>query len=95
MAGGLLVGFPPKEDLTLSVMFTPAEFRYYVETFEKSGFRGGLNWYRNVEKNWRWNCERGAQKIQQPCLMITAGQDKVLPPSASKHMEKWVILPLD
>lgn len=88
--GGMLVGFPPKEKMKHSVMFTPAEFQYYADTFKKSGFRGGLNWYRNVEKNWRWNCAQASHKIYQPCLMITAGKDRVLPPSASKHMERWI-----
>lgn len=88
--GGMLVGYPPKEKIKHSVMFTPDEFHYYVQAFEKSGFRGGLNWYRNVEKNWRWNCGKAGHKIMKPCLMITAGKDKVLPPSATKHMEQWI-----
>lgn len=45
----MLVGFPPKEKMKHSVMFTPAEFQYYADTFKKSGFRGGLNWYRYVQ----------------------------------------------
>jgi hypothetical protein len=49
-AGGMLVGFPPKEKMKHSVMFTPAEFQYYADTFKKSGFRGGLNWYRYVHR---------------------------------------------
>jgi hypothetical protein len=48
-AGGMLVGFPPKEKMKHSVMFTPADFQYYADTFKKSGFRGGLNWYRYVQ----------------------------------------------
>lgn len=88
--GGMLVGYPPKEDMKYSRIFSAADFQYYVETFKKSGFRGGLNWYRNVEKNWKWNCTTAGQKILVPCLMVTAGKDRVLPPSASKNMEAWI-----
>jgi hypothetical protein len=24
----------------------------YAQTFERTGYRGGLNWYRNVDRNW-------------------------------------------
>ena len=24
----------------------------FVESFEKSGFTGGINWYRNIDRNW-------------------------------------------
>ena len=26
---------------------------YHIAQFQKNGFRGGLNWYRNIERNWR------------------------------------------
>ena len=29
-----------------------AELAVYVEAFERTGFTGGLNWYRNIDRNW-------------------------------------------
>jgi hypothetical protein len=29
-----------------------ADLEVYVKAFERTGFRGGLNWYRNVDRNW-------------------------------------------
>ncbi|MEV8517219.1 alpha/beta hydrolase [Dactylosporangium sp. NPDC051484] len=29
-----------------------AELAEYVATFERTGFRGALNWYRNIDSNW-------------------------------------------
>ena len=63
--------------------------RIYVETFRKSGFTGGLNWYRNITRNW----ERSAHldpTIHAPSLMITAELDVVLPPSAADGMEALI-----
>src|SRR5262249_30863639 len=29
-----------------------AELEVYVDTFTRTGFTGGLNWYRNLDRNW-------------------------------------------
>ena len=31
---------------------TPAERAHYTEVFTRTGFRGGINWYRNFDRNW-------------------------------------------
>ncbi|XP_060790521.1 bifunctional epoxide hydrolase 2 isoform X2 [Neoarius graeffei] len=54
--GGLFVGLP--EVVPRSAILTEAELQYYIQQYRKSGFRGPLNLYRNVEKNWRWMCSR-------------------------------------
>lgn len=51
--GGMFVGMP--DDINKSFMLSDSDLDYYVENYKRSGFRGGLNWYRNVEANWRWN----------------------------------------
>ena len=59
----------------------------FVETFRRTGFTGGINWYRNFTRNW----ERSAGldfTVRVPCLMITAELDAVLPPSMSEGMEQ-------
>ncbi|XP_033112128.1 bifunctional epoxide hydrolase 2-like [Anneissia japonica] len=86
--GGLLVGSP--DNVARSVMLTEEDLQYYIKQFKKSGFRGPLNWYRNIEANWKWMCKAAGRKIYAPSLMITAGRDTVLTPASSKHMEKWI-----
>uniref|UniRef100_A0A8I3NU44 Bifunctional epoxide hydrolase 2 n=2 Tax=Canis lupus familiaris TaxID=9615 RepID=A0A8I3NU44_CANLF len=86
--GGLLVKTP--EEPSLSSIVTEEDIQFYVQQFQKSGFRGPLNWYRNVETNWRWGCKGVGRKILIPALMVTAEKDKVLVPEMSKHMEDWV-----
>ena len=68
---------------------TPEEFDAFVELFERSGFTGGINWYRNMSRNWRLG-EGVEDRVTQPSLMIMAEKDAVLPPSAAEGMERYV-----
>ncbi|GAB1299023.1 Bifunctional epoxide hydrolase 2 [Apodemus speciosus] len=85
---GILVDTP--EDPRLSKITTEEEIEFYVQQFKKSGFRGPLNWYRNTERNWKWNCKGLGRKILIPALMVTAEKDIVLRPEMSKNMEEWI-----
>lgn len=70
-------------------LLTPEEFEVFVEMFEKSTFTGGINWYRNMTRNW----ERSAHiehRVYQPSLMVMAENDAVLPPSAADGMEQLI-----
>ncbi|KAM9465813.1 bifunctional epoxide hydrolase 2 [Clarias gariepinus] len=86
--GGLLVGMP--EEVPRSAILSEAELQYYIQQYRKSGFRGPLNLYRNVERNWRWMCSRPRGKILMPALMVTAGKDRVLLPQFSTGMEQII-----
>ena len=37
---------------TLPAWLTESDLDFYAEQFAQSGFRGGLNWYRNIDRNW-------------------------------------------
>jgi pimeloyl-ACP methyl ester carboxylesterase len=68
---------------------TDDEFAAFVETFQRTGFTGGINWYRNFTRNW----ERSAHlvdKVNVPSLMIMAENDAVLPPSAADGMGAFI-----
>ncbi|XP_057580088.1 bifunctional epoxide hydrolase 2 [Hippopotamus amphibius kiboko] len=86
--GGLFVKTP--EEPSLSKMVTEEDIQFYVQQFRKSGFRGPLNWYRNMERNWQWGCKASGRKILIPALMVTAEKDFVLVPEMSRHMEDWI-----
>lgn len=65
-------GVQPK---TLPPWLTEADLEVFVKSFEHSGFRGGLNWYRNMDKMWELTrCLSGA-KIRQPSLFVTGEHD--------------------
>jgi pimeloyl-ACP methyl ester carboxylesterase len=74
--------FQPNTPLIVS----SEELDVYAKAFEKTGFRGGINWYRNVDRNAREHPEVGTQKLTLPCLMITADWDIALRPQMAAGM---------
>ena len=49
----------------------------YVAAFEKSGFRGGLNWYRNIDRSWELGAVFQGAQIRQPALFVAGDRDVV------------------
>jgi len=86
--GGLLVGAPT--DIPRSPMLREEELQYFVDEYRRTGFRGGLNWYRNSDANWRYGEAVADRSVTQPALMVTAGRDPVLTPDMTQGMERWV-----
>jgi pimeloyl-ACP methyl ester carboxylesterase len=69
-----------------ALIVTPEELDVYVHAYEKTGFRGGINWYRNIDRNAREHPQVGVEKLTLPCLMITAEWDGALPPRMAAGM---------
>ncbi len=49
-----------------------------VATYSRTGFRGGLNWYRNIDRNWEISGAWDGLPIRQPVLFIAGEKDIVL-----------------
>ncbi|OIN78336.1 epoxide hydrolase [Mycobacterium malmoense] len=54
------------------------ELDYYINEFSRTGFTGGLNWYRNFDRNWETTAELAGAKIPVPSLFIAGTSDPVL-----------------
>jgi pimeloyl-ACP methyl ester carboxylesterase len=54
------------------------ELDHYISEFSRTGFTGGLNWYRNFDRNWELTAELADMKIPVPCLFIGGTADPVL-----------------
>jgi pimeloyl-ACP methyl ester carboxylesterase len=67
-------------------LLSAAELETYASTFARTGFRGGINWYRNFDRNWETAPEVGVAKIDLPCLMVTAQWDWALRPEFAAGM---------
>jgi len=65
------------------------ELKYFVDRYERTGFTGGINWYRNLSRNWEL-MKDVEQLVRVPALMIMAEDDVVLPPSLTDGMERYV-----
>ncbi|MGI9333126.1 MAG: alpha/beta fold hydrolase [Gammaproteobacteria bacterium] len=50
---------------------------YYVSQFERSGFTGALNRYRNLERDWARLPQLGDLKVEQPALFIAGTKEIV------------------
>jgi pimeloyl-ACP methyl ester carboxylesterase len=57
---------------------TPADLDYYVGEFERSGFRGPINRYRNHDRDFAWLSGFKGRTIGQPSLFIGGERDLVL-----------------
>ena len=57
---------------------TEADVDIYVENFKRTGYRGGLNWYRNIDRNWQLLAPFSRSKIMVPAMLIAGDRDLVL-----------------
>ena len=57
---------------------TPADLDYYVGEFREAGFRGGINYYRNIHRNWETTPQLANAQIALPVLFVAGEKDLVL-----------------
>ncbi|HBW51170.1 MAG TPA: alpha/beta hydrolase [Herpetosiphon sp.] len=57
-------------------IMSESELDVFVSAFAASGFTGGINWYRNLDRNWHLLADVNPI-IQQPTLMIYGDRDSV------------------
>lgn len=55
-----------------------ADVDVYAAEFERTGFRGGLNWYRNFDRNWELLAPFADLKVKVPALFIGGLRDPVV-----------------
>jgi pimeloyl-ACP methyl ester carboxylesterase len=63
---------------------------YFASEFARTGFRGGLNRYRNMDRDWSELPELGDRKITQPALFITGEHDPVKTFAPAETMDAFV-----
>lgn len=54
------------------------DLAHYVETFERTGFRGGLQWYRCADLGWELTRAWADARVHQPALFVAGARDPVL-----------------
>lgn len=68
----------PRANRPLPHWLTEADIAYFTEAYRTSGFRGGLNWYRNIDRNWELTAPWQGAQIHQPSLFIAGSRDSVI-----------------
>lgn len=66
-----------EDPATLPAWLSQADLDYFAGEFKRSGFRGGLNWYRNMDRNWELMGPWRNAKVTVPALFITGEKDVV------------------
>jgi pimeloyl-ACP methyl ester carboxylesterase len=57
---------------------TNEDLDHMAAEFSHSGFRGGLNWYRNIDRNWELTAPWAGALIRQPALFIAGSDDPLI-----------------
>ena len=57
---------------------TESDLDYLVGEYTRAGFTGGLNYYRNMDRNWSLTPFLDGAKILQPTLFIAGDRDPVI-----------------
>jgi epoxide hydrolase A/B len=84
---GSEVGMVPRQGGFLSQLVNPpvlppwlneADVDFYVKEFARTGFRGGLNWYRNIDRSWELLAPFAGKQVSVPALFIAGDRDLVV-----------------
>jgi pimeloyl-ACP methyl ester carboxylesterase len=65
-------------DRPLPPWLRAADLAFFTDDYKKSGFRGGMNWYRNLDRNWELTAPWQGAQIHQPSLFIAGSKDAVI-----------------
>jgi pimeloyl-ACP methyl ester carboxylesterase len=71
----------------LPAWLSQADLDVFVGEYTRTGYRGGLNWYRNMDRNWEITAPWQDAVIAQPSLFIAGTRDGVI----TGAMGKWAL----
>ncbi len=72
---GLLAALPVPE--RRPAWLTERDLDHWTDLYQRTGFAGGLNWYRNIDHNWEHLAPWQDAKVQAPALYIVGDRDLV------------------
>lgn len=70
--------------------WTEADLAFYVAEFERTGFTGGLNLYRNIDRNWELMAPYADARVEQPSMFLTGSGDPVRAFMPEAVMDGWL-----
>jgi pimeloyl-ACP methyl ester carboxylesterase len=74
---------------TMPPWLTEQDLNFFVNEFRQAGFRGGINWYRNFDRDWELTPFLDGAKIIRPTVFAAGDRDIVIEmvPDAYKNLE--------
>ena len=74
----------------LPAWLSQEDLDYYVTQFEHSGFRGGVNYYRNIERSWEITAHLADAVIQIPTLFLAGERDMVIAGASAANLRSSI-----
>ena len=74
--GGVLDGSVAPD--VLPGWISEADIDVFAGEFAHTGFRGGLNWYRNIDRNWELLASYAGARVTVPALYVAGDRDLVV-----------------
>jgi pimeloyl-ACP methyl ester carboxylesterase len=71
-------------------LLSKVDLETYVRIYKRTGFRGGLNWYRAADGSWERERELPMPKLERPAMLILAEKDPILRPEFGTSMKALV-----
>jgi epoxide hydrolase A/B len=71
--GGFLDSRP--DEGRMPSWLTEQDLTYMAAEYRRTGFRGGLNLYRNIDRNWDLTASWQDAKVRQPALFVAGSRD--------------------
>jgi pimeloyl-ACP methyl ester carboxylesterase len=84
--GGLGARFGEHAAMALPAWLSEGDIDTYAASFSGTGFRGGLNWYRNIDRNWELLRPFAGLPVSVPALYVAGDRDLVLGFAGAKEM---------
>jgi pimeloyl-ACP methyl ester carboxylesterase len=97
-SAGVLEGMP--EPPILPPWLSEADLDVYARAYARTGFRGALSWYRNMDRDWEAVPSVGAAGVRAPALFVGGRRDSAVifgrfepMEAAVPNLRKIVLLP--
>jgi pimeloyl-ACP methyl ester carboxylesterase len=78
---------PPDE---LPDWFSAADLEHYVTEFTRTGFTGGLSWFRNFDRNWELTPHLAGALLAPPTLYLAGAADPFVIACPPALMDGWL-----
>lgn len=85
-SAGFLDGMSEPE--TPPAWLTDADLDFFTAEFERTGFGGGLNWYRAVDRTWELMAPFDGLRVLPPALFVAGERDGVIAMMGSGYLDR-------
>jgi pimeloyl-ACP methyl ester carboxylesterase len=72
---------------------TESDIDVYVEAFTRSGFRGPLSWWRNIDRSWELLAAFDGAAVTVPALYIAGDRDFIVPVFQQSIAKQPILVP--